>query len=87
MATMTGTVSCVQLFDDGGFTQIVDPTTQEKEVFILWFAPPEVSAFERILHSMWVSLLREALVNGLTVTITHADAQAQIENVQLGVSQ
>ena len=52
MAEMTGTVTCVRVFDDGGFTQITDGATGERETFTLWFLPREVSAFERILHSM-----------------------------------
>ena len=83
MALMTGNVTCVSVVDDAGFTQLVD-TAGETETFILWFAPPEVSAFERIMHSMWVSLLREALVNGLRVTVAHPDGNARITNVQLG---
>jgi hypothetical protein len=37
----------------------VNATTGQKEAFALWYFPPEVSAFERIMHSMWVSLLRQ----------------------------
>jgi hypothetical protein len=83
MAQMTGTVTCVRVFDDAGFTQLID-TAGEKETFILWFAPPEISAFERVMHSMWVSLLREALVNGLPVTVVHPDGNARVTTVQLG---
>jgi hypothetical protein len=83
MAMMTGSVTCVRVFDDAGFTQLVD-AAGEKEVFILWFAPPEISAFERIMHSIWVSLLREALVSGLPVTVIHPDGNARVSTVQLG---
>jgi len=83
MAQMTGTVTCLQILDDAGFTQIID-AAGEKEAFILWFGPPEISAFERIMHSMWISLLREALVNSLPVTVIHPDGNARITAVQLG---
>jgi hypothetical protein len=86
MAIMTGNVTCVRVIDDGGFTQLVD-AAGEKETFILWFppaTPSEVSAFERIMHSMWISLLREAHVNGLPVTIIHPDNDAIVSQVQLG---
>jgi hypothetical protein len=86
MAIMTGNVTCVRVFDDAGFTQLVD-AAGERETFILWLAPPEVSAFERIMHSMWVSLLREALVNGLPVMVVHPDGNARVNTVQLGEMQ
>jgi hypothetical protein len=83
MAIMTGTVTCIRVFDDAGFTQLVDAAGQT-ETFILWFAPPEISAFERIMHTTWVSLLREALVNGLPVTVIHPDGNGRLSTVQLG---
>lgn len=83
MALMTGSVTCVQVFDDAGFTQLVD-VEGERETFILWFAPPEISAFERIMHTTWVSLLREALVSGLPVTVAHPDGNARITSLRLG---
>jgi hypothetical protein len=83
MAQMTGTVSCIRVFDDAGFIQLVD-SSGEAEVFILWFAPPEISAFERIMHSIWVSLLREALAGGQPVTVIHPDGNARVTTVQLG---
>jgi hypothetical protein len=86
MAFMTGNVTCVRLIDDAGFTQLVD-ATGEKETFILWFPPftsPEISAFERIMQSMWISLLREAHVNGLPVTVVHPEGGAIVTAVQLG---
>jgi hypothetical protein len=86
MATMTGTVSCLQVFDDGSFVQVVDAATGAKEAFTLWFAPPEVSAFERIMQSMWVSLLRQSLVSGIPVTI-NAASSGLVNNVQLGTLQ
>jgi len=86
MPIMTGTVSCIRVFDDAGFTQLVDSAGDE-EIFILWFAPPEISAFERIMHSTWVSLLREAMVNGLPVSVVHPDGNARITSLQLGTLQ
>lgn len=83
MAEMTGTVACIRVLDDAGFTQLVD-SEGGKEIFILWFGPPEVSAFERIMHSMWISMLRKAHANGLSVTVIHPDGQALITSLQLG---
>jgi hypothetical protein len=81
--TMTGTISCVQVFDDGCFIQIVNAATGEKQAFTAWFAPPEVTAFERIMHSMWVSLFRESLTRNLSLTI-NTGTNNLVTTVQLG---
>jgi hypothetical protein len=81
MASMTGTVSCLQVFDDGCFVQIVNPT--QKQAFAAWFSPPDVTAFERIMHSMWVSLFRESLTRSLPLTIT-TDTSSKVTAIQLG---
>ncbi|MEV0177072.1 hypothetical protein AB0I00_38965 [Streptomyces sp. NPDC050803] len=83
MAAMTGNVTCLRVFDDAGFVQL-SGAGGVKETFILWFAPPEISAFERIMHTMWISLLRDALVSGLPVTVLHPDGNARLTTVQLG---
>ncbi len=83
MATTTGNVSCVQVFDDGCFVQLVNATTGEKQAFTAWFGPAEVTAFERIMHSMWVSMFRESLVSQLPVTITTGTTNL-VTTVQLG---
>jgi len=83
MATMTGTISCVQVFDDGCFIQLVDATTGVKQAFTAWFSPPEVTAFERIMHSMWVSLFRESLTGNVPLTINTGTTNL-ITTVQLG---
>jgi hypothetical protein len=90
MAEATGTVRCLSISEDAAFTTI-DETSGGSETFILWFAPgtgggipPTLTAFTRVLHSMWVSQLREAHGNNLTVTIIHPDGSAEITTVRLG---
>lgn len=90
MAQITGTVRCFQVSDDSAFTTIED-NSGAKETFILWFAPgtgggiPQtLTAYTRIMHSMWVSQLREALANNLSVTLTHPSGSAAITAVRLG---
>lgn len=91
MAQITGTVRCLQVTDDFAFTMI-DPAAGLSEIFILWWfpgtgggIPQDITAYSRIMHSMWVSLLREAHANGLNVTILHPDASAVVTTVRLGV--
>ena len=88
MPLKKGTVSCLQVAEFSAFTTIQD-AGGVKETFILWFnpgaqIPGELNAFTRVLHSMWVSLLREARAGGLPVTISHPTGSAEIIGVQLG---
>ncbi|GGK76409.1 hypothetical protein [Mangrovihabitans endophyticus] len=83
MAVITGTVECVQIADDSGFTRIRDTTTGTAETLILWFAPVTVTEFTRVMQSMWVSLLREAMGNGLRVTAFHPDDSAFVGSLAL----
>ena len=82
--TLVGTVECVQVADDSGFTRIRDTSTNTTETLILWFAPAQVTEFTRVLQSMWVSLLRESMSSGVPVTVNHPDNSAQISNLALG---
>jgi hypothetical protein len=88
MPSMTGTVICVQVGDFAGWTQIED-AAGDREVFILWFSPgvtipQELTSFTRVLHSMWLSLLREAHTNSSTVTIFHPEDSGEVTDVVLG---
>jgi hypothetical protein len=88
MASTTGTVRCVQVGEFAGWTQIED-ASGEREIFILWFnpgvtIPQELTAFTRVLHSMWLSLLREAQTNTSTVTIFHPENSAEVTDIVLG---
>lgn len=83
MASTTGSVVCLQLADDWGFTTIKDATTAVNETFVLWFAPKQITEFTRVLQSMWVSLLRQAMANSLQVTIGTPDGSAQVSTLEL----
>lgn len=86
MPEMTGTVTCFQLAEISAFTTIKDAAGNE-EAFILWFGstiPQDLNAFSRVVHSMWVSVLREAHANGLTVTVVHPNNSAEIISLRLG---
>lgn len=88
MPLKTGTVTCLHIGETSAFTTIQD-AGGVKETFILWFnpgvqIPADLNAFTRVLHSMWVSLLREARAAGLPVTVSHPTNSAEITSVQLG---
>ena len=45
-------------------------------LFYLWWSevwPEELTAFDRVKHSMWVSLLKEAMVHDLDVELLTED--------------
>ncbi len=87
MADITGTVRCIRVSEGAGFTTIQDAVSGETETFILWFGtfiPSELTAFTRVVHSQWVSLLREAHTHNQTVTILHPDGSAEVTVVQVG---
>jgi len=83
MATITGAVECIRLADDIGFVRIRE-TSGETETLLIWFSPSDPSAFTRVLHSMWVSMLRDSITNNKTVTaITSSSSGAQILSLTL----
>jgi hypothetical protein len=88
MPELKGTVRCVRVGDDFGFVQMIEQGTGDREIFILWWSgvtgPSDPPVHVRIIQSDWVSILRQAMASGLTVTITHPANSSEVENVQLG---
>lgn len=85
MPQFVGTVDCVSVSEGAGFTTLED-ADGVKETFILWFAttiPSSLTAFTRVLHSMWLALLRDAAANGWSVTISHPTDSAEVTNVRI----
>ncbi|OUS97406.1 hypothetical protein CA951_03430 [Rhodococcus sp. NCIMB 12038] len=82
MAQRTGTVICVLVTEDAGFTSVRD-VNGVSEGYALWMGQPPTAA-ERVTHSMWITLLRESIITGHKVTVTHGDYDARISSVQLG---
>ena len=85
MAFTTGPVLCVFTTDDSGFTTVTDTATATNETFVLWFGPRDITEFTRVLQSMWVSQLREAMAAGIQVVVAHGDNDATVSSIQLGV--
>lgn len=89
MPDITGTVTCLQIGDDYAFTTIEG--CGSRETFILWFfpgtgggIPSDLNAFTRVMHSMWVSILRQARAGNLTVRVVSPNGSAAVSLVQLG---
>jgi len=83
---MIGTVDCIRVGDDFGFTTIVD-NTGDREIFILWWSglatPLEPRTHVRIVQSDWIAMLRQAMSDQSRVTITHGTNSSVVLNVQL----
>ena len=78
----TGTVDCIQVGDDYGFIRITG-AGGVSETLILWYGPSEPSAFAQVMHSMWLSMLRQAMETGEVVNLTHASNSAFVTIVQV----
>lgn len=82
MALTTGRPVQLIVADSVGKVNVVDETDGVVEGFLLWSRRPADVA-DRIVHSMWVSLCRDAIVAGKRVTITHGDSSSTVDAVQL----
>ena len=84
MPTFTGRVTCVQISDSTGFTTVED-SAGDSETFVLYSGniPPTVTSFTRIQHSMWLSMLRDAMANGLQVRVIHPSGSAAVTTLRL----
>ncbi|MFD7630974.1 hypothetical protein ACFV7Q_33965 [Streptomyces sp. NPDC059851] len=70
--------------DGQAFTDITETTTGTVKRFVLWgFREDEVSAFDSIHYSMWVSQLRAAMLKGLQATISHPVGRRSVQSVEL----
>jgi hypothetical protein len=79
MASTTGLVTSIEVTRDTGKV-FVQATGLPPEIFFLWFflgtrdivTGDDVSAFDRVRHSMWIAMLQRAQDAGRQVTIRHA---------------
>jgi hypothetical protein len=85
VALAIGTVRCLVIGDDFAITTI-DETAGGSETLVLWSVPDPATSFTRIMHSMWVSLLREAKAGNIIVQVAFADTGGEVTSVQLGES-
>lgn len=90
MAVASGSVVCVYVSEPAAFVSI-EPERGARETFVLWYesgvgdgVPADLTAFTRIVQSMWLSILREVQSNGTRVTITHRPQSAHVLALELG---
>ena len=92
MAETTGTVGFVKVnaTANGNFalTEVIDASTSPptSELFFVWFTAAErrvPTGPEWLMRAMQVSLLREAINTGKTVTVFHDDTSSFINSLQL----
>jgi phosphomannomutase len=72
MAELQGKVLSVKVGDDFAVAKIrEDGTGDEESIFIWWYqeGQPKPPTYRRTIQGMQISLLTEALVNGLSVVI------------------
>jgi hypothetical protein len=90
-----GLVQCLKVGDGFGFTTLVAPQgfvgltfVNEHEHFILWWngvsTPSQPDTSTRMKHDQWVSLLREAMANDISVRLSHPKDSAIVTSVQIG---
>jgi hypothetical protein len=87
--TSAGTVIDLKIFIDGSvdaaFVTLKDSLSGQSEQFTLWSGdvgtPTPFSVW--IERSMVVSMLRDALVNNLQVSVTHSASSAIVQYVHL----
>jgi hypothetical protein len=89
MANSVGTIRELKVEQDGILNQatltLLDSKTNTPELFTLWFedvgVPTPFSVW--IARSLVVSMLKDALVNKLNVSLTHDDASSVVQSVDL----
>jgi hypothetical protein len=90
MAETTGTVGLVKVnatpAGNFGMVQVLDASTSppKAELFFVWIFDTTVPTGPQWMwRAMQLSLLREALTSGKTVTVFHDDTSAYIRSVQI----
>lgn len=78
MSLTTGTVESIKFGDDYGFFTI-DVPGGSPEIFILWFG--SVSSGGPV--ALYITLLTQAVSQGLTVEVSHEATSAYVQQVRL----
>ncbi len=82
MATSKGPVNYLQVTSNLGKVNIRDETDSRDESFLLWNREPTAIS-DRIIHSMYVSLVREAIAQSKKIKIAHATDSALVDSLIL----
>lgn len=85
MATQTGRVSKITVSEslDAACVNILD-SSFTNHLYMLWSYPTsDTSAEARIVHGMFLSIARDALVNDKDVTVTHNSGSSLITTIDI----
>ena len=85
MPSQTGRVSRITVSEslDAACVNILD-SSLTNHLFMLWSYPTsDTSAEARIVHGMFLSIARDALVNAKDVTITHASGSSLVATIEI----
>jgi hypothetical protein len=86
MPDMQGKVLYIKVGDDLAVAKIQEDGTGDEELFVIWWyqegqaKPP---TYRRTIQGMQISLLSEALVNGLSVVMQWDEGSGVLQNVKL----
>jgi hypothetical protein len=86
MPELQGKVLYIKVGDDIGVVKILEDGTGDEETCIIWAylgSDPKPPTYKRTLQTMQISLLTEALVNGLSVIIDWDQSTGLPHNIKL----
>lgn len=87
MALFTsGKVKCLHTTGRVSIVAITDDQTGTDELFNMSSFVDGQSVSAQILHSMWLSILRDAYEAGNQVTIFHKETSGLIDELQIGIN-
>jgi hypothetical protein len=66
-----------------GTVHVREDGTNTLEVFLLWVNLSNQSAFDRILQTAWIGMIRDSIGQGLRLRIFHGNASAFIETLEV----
>jgi hypothetical protein len=83
MTTFTGSVYNIDIYEDHAWVKI--NTAHATASLMLWSDyDVDYTPSQRIIHGMWLTLCRDSLSNGLSITVTTAaDDSSLATNVSL----
>lgn len=84
MASVKGSVSQLYVTDGWAKSVIEDAATGDSETVVVWSDyAEEYSPQQRLVHGNWMAMLREGLVNRLTVEVVHPDDSSLVSSVYI----
>jgi len=92
MALTTGVCTSIEILRYSGKVWVQAAGETTSDLFLMWYflgsrdlvTGEDVSAFDRVRHSMWVSLLQRAMESGQPVTISHDASGAYCYTIAVG---